>query len=138
MIPTSNQPTYIDLLIEHQPKPIKTEADYQKALAIVEAMMSRELTEAEAALFELLVLLIETYEEQYYPMETSTLGATLESLMHEFDVEPDSLVEIIGSPTLVGEVIKGNRELSKSQIESLVVFFNNLNSQLCLRLQDFK
>jgi hypothetical protein len=58
--------------------------------------------------------------------------------MHEFDVEPDSLVEIIGSPTLVGEVIKGNRELSKSQIESLVVFFNNLNSQLCLRLQDFK
>ena len=49
MIPTSSQQTYIDLLIQYQPKPIKTEPEYQKALTIVEGMMSRELTEAETA-----------------------------------------------------------------------------------------
>lgn len=54
MTPTSSQQTYIDLLIQYQPKPIKTEQDYNRALTAVEGMMSGELTEAETVLFELL------------------------------------------------------------------------------------
>lgn len=57
MISTSSQKTYTDLLIQYQPKSIKTESEYQEALTIVEGMMSGKLTEAETALFELLVLL---------------------------------------------------------------------------------
>lgn len=138
MTPTSSQQTYTDLLIQYQPKPIKTESEYQKSLTIVEGMMSRELTEAETALFELLVLLIETYEEQYYPMGRSTSGATLESLMHEFDVDIATLVKVIGSPEMVREVVNGQREISKSQAESLAMFFNNLSPGLALKAQDFR
>ena len=107
MIHTSSQRTYTDLLIQYQPKPIKTEQEYQKALTTVEGMMSGELTEAETELFELLVLLIESYESHHYPMGESTPVAKLESLMHEFEVEPVSLVEIIGSVDIVREVIQG-------------------------------
>ena len=65
MTPTSSQQTYTDLLIQYQPKTIKTEQEYKRALTVVEGMMSGDLTEAETALFELLVLLIEKYEESH-------------------------------------------------------------------------
>ncbi len=138
MIPTSSQQTYTDLLIEYQPKPIKTEEEYQRALTIVEGMMSRKLTEPETALFELLVLLIETYEERHYPMGKSTPTATLESLMHEFDVEPATLVEIFGSLELVKEVVNGQRGISQSEGSALAKFFNNLSPGLSLTAKDFE
>ena len=138
MISTSSQKTYTDLLIQYQPKLIKTESDYQKALTIVEGMMSGKLTEAETALFELLVLLIEAYEEQHYPMSKSTPGATLESLMHEFDVDTATLVKFIGSSEMVTEVVNGQREISKSQAEALAIFFNSLSPGLALNAKDFR
>lgn len=137
MTPTSSQPTYTDLLIQYQPKPIKTEQEYQRALIVVEGMMSGELTEAETALFELLVLLIEKYESSHYPMGESTPVATLSSLMHEFDVEPTSLVEVFGSVELVREVVNGQRKVSQSQAESLAKFFNEHYSGLSLTAHDF-
>jgi HTH-type transcriptional regulator / antitoxin HigA len=137
MTSSSSQQTYTDLLIQYQPKPIKTESDYQRALKIVEGMMSLKLTEAETALFELLVLLIDNYEENHYPMGESTPVATLSSLMHEFDVEPTSLVEVFGSVELVREVVNGRRKVSESQAESLAKFFNDNYFGLSLTALDF-
>ncbi|MEQ8758114.1 MAG: transcriptional regulator [Coleofasciculus sp. G1-WW12-02] len=137
MIPTSSEKTYADLLIQYQPKLINTEAEYQRALSVVEGMMSGELTEAETMLFDLLVFLIETYEAQHYPMGKSTLVATMESLMHEFDVQPATLVEIFGSLELVREIVNGERGISKFQAESLAKLFNDLSPGLSLTAKDF-
>ncbi|MEH2322827.1 MAG: transcriptional regulator [Nostoc sp.] len=137
MTPTSSQQTYTDLLIQYQPKPIKTEQDYNKALTVVEGMMSGELTEAETALFELLVLLIENYELLHYSMGESKPVATLESLMHEFDVEPTSLVGVFGSVKIVKEVLNGQRKVSQSEAESLAKFFNDHYSGLSVTALDF-
>jgi HTH-type transcriptional regulator/antitoxin HigA len=137
MTPTSSQQTYTDLLIQYQPKPIKTEQEYKRALTVVEGMMSGELTEAETALFELLVLLIEKYESGHYPMPESTPVATLSSLMHEFDVGLTSLVGVFGSVEIVREVVNGQRKVSQSQAESLAKFFNDHYSGLSLTAQDF-
>ncbi len=137
MTPTSSQKTYTDLLIQYQPKPIKTESEYHAALTIVEGMVAGDLTEAETALFDLLVLLIENYEAQHYPMGEPTIGATLASIMHEFDVKPATLVEVIGSLEQVREIVNSQREVSKSQAESLAKFFNNLGSKLSLTAKDF-
>jgi HTH-type transcriptional regulator / antitoxin HigA len=138
MTPIYSQHTYTDLLIQYQPKLIQTNNEYCKALTIVEGMMSGELTEAETALFELLVLLIETYEQRYYPMGESTPAATLESLMHEFDVEPASLVGVFDSLEVVREVLDGQRQVNQSQAESLAQFFNDHYPQLCLKGIDFQ
>lgn len=137
MIHTSSQKTYTDLLLQYQPKLIKTEQEYQKALTTVEGMMSGELTEAETEFFELLVLLIESYESHHYPMSESTPVATLESLMHEFEVEPASLVEIMGSVDILRDVIQGQRSISKAQAESLAEFFNDMSPGLSLTAKDF-
>jgi HTH-type transcriptional regulator / antitoxin HigA len=137
MTPTSSQQTYTDLLIQYQPKPIKTEQEYNTALTAVEGMMSGELTEAETVLFELLVLLIENYEERHYSMGESKPVATLESLMHEFDVEPTSLVGVFGTVEIVREVVNGQRKVSQSQAQSLAKFFNDHYSGLSLTDLDF-
>ncbi len=63
--------------------------------------------------------------------------ATLESLMHEFEVEPVSLVEIIGCVDIVREVIQGQQRISKAQAESLAKFFNDLSPGLSLTAKDF-
>jgi HTH-type transcriptional regulator / antitoxin HigA len=63
--------------------------------------------------------------------------ATLSSLMHEFDVEPTSLVEVFGSVELVREVVNGQRKVSQSQAESLAKFFNDHYSGLSLTALDF-
>ena len=138
MTPTSSQQTYTDLLIQYQPKTIKTEQEYNRALTAVEGMMSAELTEAETALFELLILLIENYEERHYSMGESKPVATLESLMHEFDVEPTSLVGVFGTVEIVREVINGQRKVSQSQAESLAKFFNDHYSGLSVTALDFQ
>lgn len=137
MISTSSQETYTDLLIQYQPKPIKTESEYRVALAIVEGMMSGELSEAQTTLFDLLILLIETYEAQHYPIGEVTTAATLESLMDEFDVNPVTLVEVIGSLEQVRDIINGQRRVSKFQAESLAKFFNDLSPGLSLTAKDF-
>lgn len=138
MTPTSSQQTYTDLLIQYQPKPIKTEQEYNRTLTAVEGMMSGELAEAETALFELLVLLIEDYEEDHYSMGKSKPVATLESLLHEFDVEPTSLVEVFASVKIVKEVVNGQRQVSQSEAESLAKFFNDHYSGLFLTALDFE
>jgi HTH-type transcriptional regulator / antitoxin HigA len=137
MTPTSSQQTYTDLLIQYQPKPIKTEQEYKRTLTVVEGMMSGKLTEAETTLFELLVLLIENYEERHYSMDESKPVATLESLMHEFDVEPTYLVGVFGTVEIVREVVNGQRQVSQSQAESLAKFFNDHYSGLSLTALDF-
>ncbi|MDJ0796116.1 MAG: helix-turn-helix domain-containing protein [Calothrix sp. MO_167.B12] len=137
MTPTSSEQNYTNLLIQYQPKPIKTPEEYNVALTIVEEMMSGELTEAETTLFDLLVVLIETYEVQHYPIGEPTATATLESLMHEFDVRPSTLAEVIGSVEQVSKIINGQREVSTSQAESLAKFFNDLSSELSLTSKHF-
>jgi|GEM_PF-1048920 len=137
MTSTSSQQTYTELLVQYQPKSIKTEDEYKRALKVVEAMISSELTEAEIEIFELLVLLIEKYEEIHYPMGKSTPVATLSSLMHEFDVEPTALVGVFGSLDLVNQVVNGQGNISQFQAESLAKFFNDNYSGLSLTSLDF-
>jgi HTH-type transcriptional regulator / antitoxin HigA len=50
------------------PVAIETEAEYERLPAIIEPMMSRELTPEEEKLFDLLVKLVEDFEERHYPM----------------------------------------------------------------------
>ncbi|NER51315.1 MAG: transcriptional regulator [Symploca sp. SIO1A3] len=135
---TSSQQSYTDLLIKYQPKPITNVEEYNAALTIVEGMMSGELTEAETTIFDLLVVLIETYEAQHYPISEPTAAATLESLMHEFDVKPSTLAEVIGSVEQVKEIVNGQRKVNKSQAESLAKFFNDLGSELSFTYKDFE
>ena len=52
-------------------KPIKTESDYNEALAEIEQLMRAELNTSEGDRLDVLTTLVEAYEEKHYPIEPS-------------------------------------------------------------------
>jgi HTH-type transcriptional regulator / antitoxin HigA len=70
---TFNPIAYGSLLAEFAPMVIETEAEYDRALAMAEQLtFAKNLTLEQRALYKLLVMLIEAYEAEHYPMGKST------------------------------------------------------------------
>ncbi len=122
---TFNSDIYSQLLSQHQPRIIKTEEENEKFLETVEELLSRShLTLEEDTLLELLVKLIEDFEEKHYQLNVSTPYSRLLHLMEARGLEQDDLVEILGSSEIVTKVINGNLEMTKEQAEALGKFFH--------------
>jgi HTH-type transcriptional regulator / antitoxin HigA len=122
---TFNSDKYKELLSQYQPKLIRNEEENQKALAIVEELMHRPNRHPEEdELYELLILLIEKFEQEYYlPGKASSPHSLLVFLMEQRDIKQSDLVGVIGSKGVVSEVINGKREISKAQARALGEFF---------------
>ncbi|NEQ14115.1 MAG: transcriptional regulator [Moorea sp. SIO3E2] len=122
---TFNQKPYKKLLMKYQPKMIKTEEENEKALAFVEELMHRpKRTPEEDEIYELLITLIEKFEQDYYsPGIRSEPQSMLLFLMDQKDIKPADLVGIIGSKKTVDDIVNGKREISKYQAKTLGVFF---------------
>ena len=122
---TFNPDKYTELLIQHQPKLIRTEEENERALAIVEKLMhrsNRSLEENE--LYELLITLIEKFEREFYsPGEASTPHSILLFLMEQQDIKQRDLVDVIGSEEVVAEVIEGKQEITQEQAKAMGEFF---------------
>lgn len=126
MTTTFNPENYSKLLIKYQPKPIRTEAENERALAIVEELMySPNRNPEENEFYDLLVTLIEKFEREFYaPGKGTTPHGILNFLMEQQNVKEKDLVGIIGSEEVVAEVIKGKRDMTTEQIKTLGKFFN--------------
>ncbi|RUS95856.1 hypothetical protein DSM106972_088690 [Dulcicalothrix desertica PCC 7102] len=117
---TFNSDKYKELLTKYQPRLIRNEEENEKALAIVEKLMHRRnLTPEEDELFDLLITLIEKFEQEYYaPGQSSTPHSMLVFLMEQKDIKQSDLVRVISS-----EVVNGKREISKVEAKALGDFF---------------
>lgn len=125
MTPTIDKDTYASLLVEFQPKVITTEEENEGALAVVEKLMAvKNRTPEQNALLDLLVILIEKFEDEHYQLNASTPHSILLHLMEARDLKQSDLVGIIGSKGVVSEVINGKRSISKSQAKALGEFFH--------------
>ncbi|GAB1544163.1 transcriptional regulator [Scytonema sp. NUACC21] len=117
---------YRNLLNKYQPKIIRTEEENEKALKVVEELMhcpNRTLEEDE--IYEMLIVLIEKFEREYYsPEEGSTPHSILSFLMEQQGIKQADLVGVIGSKGVVSEVVNGKREISKAQANALGEFFH--------------
>lgn len=120
-----NPDKYTELLSQYQPKIIRTEAENEKALAIVEELMHRrERTPEEDELYELLIALIEKFEQEYYaPGVTATPHSLLLFLIEQRSLKPADLMGIIGSEEGVYALVNGERDISKEQAVILGSFF---------------
>src|SRR5262245_62941660 len=67
-----NKAKYRKLVADALPAVVETEAENERLLAIIQPMMSRELTPEEEMLFDLLVRLVADFEERHYPDRKST------------------------------------------------------------------
>jgi HTH-type transcriptional regulator / antitoxin HigA len=120
MMITFNPTTYISLLADAIPKVIETEAEYNRMLKQVEQLhFKEELTPEEDKLYDLLVALIDTYEEQQFPMPDSLPHEILQHLMEHSGTRQVDLVGLLGSSGVVSEIVNGKRAISKAQAKAL-------------------
>jgi HTH-type transcriptional regulator/antitoxin HigA len=123
---TFDTDTYSNLLSKYQPRIIKTEEENEIFLDIVEELISRaNLNPEEDALLELLVKLIEDFEDKHYQLNSSTPQSRLLHLMDARSLDAtDLVVEILGSSEAVVDVICDRLEITKQQAEALGKFFH--------------
>jgi HTH-type transcriptional regulator / antitoxin HigA len=124
MIHTINRNVYGDLLAQHQPKAIETESENEAAILLAESLEYRQRTPEEDALLELLIILIEKFEETSYPLPNLEADRMLLHLMESRNMKQEELVGVIGSRGVVSEIVNGKRSISKAQAKVLGGLFH--------------
>lgn len=117
---TFDDRTYNSLLAEISPKVIETEAEYDRALAIAERLtFTKNKTPEERAIYRLLVLLIEAYEGEHYALPVAKPHEILQHIMEASGTSQSDLVKIVGSSSVVSEIVNGKLVISKAQAKIL-------------------
>lgn len=117
---------YAELLATALPKPIESEAENERALEIVNRLMSKgekKLTPEERWLLRMLVRLIEDFEEKAYPIDEAPPRSVLKTLMEDRGLKQIDLAPLLGGRSRVSDVLAGKREISKAQAKALAEFF---------------
>jgi HTH-type transcriptional regulator/antitoxin HigA len=121
-----NTRKYGQLLAEALPRPIESEAEYERTLEIINRLMSKpeeKLKPEEDVLLELLSQLVERYEDRHYPIPDAQPHAVIQFLMEDRGLQHKDLMPVLGSRGVTSEVINGKRKPSKTQIKALAEFF---------------
>ncbi|YAF99068.1 MAG: type II toxin-antitoxin system HigA family antitoxin (plasmid) [Nodularia sp. CChRGM 3473] len=125
MTRTFNPDSYGKLLAEYQPKIITTAEENEQAIKLALILEYRpNRTPEEEMLLELLLTLIEKFEQIHYPIPEGTPHSMLIHLMDAGDVTTEALAEVIGSLEVALQIVNGDRTISKTQAEALADYFH--------------
>jgi len=100
-------------------KIIKTEKEYNKVLSRIDLLMDAEPNTPEGDELELLVTLIELYEDKKYPIDMPDPIAAIKFRMEQMSLNQQALVPFIGNKSKVSEVLNKKRPLSLSMMRAL-------------------
>jgi HTH-type transcriptional regulator / antitoxin HigA len=98
---------------------IRTEADYEAAIARIDELMDAEAGSPEGEELDVLTDLVELYEAKHIPMGLpSPLGA-IRFRMEQGGLSPRDLIPFLGSRAKVSEVLSGKRPLTMQMARAL-------------------
>lgn len=100
-------------------KPIKTKADYRAALKEIEALMRAERNSTEGERLDVLVTLVEAYENRHYRLDLPDPIEAIRFRMEQKGMTPKDLVPIIGRINRVYEILNRRRPLTLAMIQRL-------------------
>jgi HTH-type transcriptional regulator / antitoxin HigA len=103
-----------------KPRVIKTQAQYEATLARIEEIFDARPGTSRGDELELLLLLVETYEDAAFPIDLPDPITALRFRMEQAGLRPKDLIPYIGSKSKVSEVLSGQRPLSLTMIRKLV------------------
>ena len=105
-------------------KPIRTEVDYDRALAEIDVLMGAAPGTPEGDDLEVLATLVEAYEAEHWPMEAPDPIAAIEHVMEARGLRQKDLAALIGSQPRASEVLKRRRPLTLAMIRALSAEWN--------------
>jgi HTH-type transcriptional regulator / antitoxin HigA len=121
MSATAVRSEYAALLSSTLPAVIRSEAENQRYLALLEELDSKgnKMTAAERRMTELLTLLIEDFEEKHYSFKAASPVDVLKELMLANNLKQKDMLDVLGTPSIVSEVLHGKRQLTTEHIRRL-------------------
>jgi HTH-type transcriptional regulator/antitoxin HigA len=100
-------------------RPIKTEADYEAALAEIEGLMGAQADSPEGDRLEVLSILVEAFEARRYPIDLPDGVSALKFEMDRRGLAARDLEPYLGRSNRVYEVLNRKRKLSLRMIWNL-------------------
>ena len=100
-------------------KPIKTERDYQKALKEIERLWDAKPNTPKGDRLEVLVTLVEAYEQRHYKVEPPDPVDAIKFRMEQLGLKSSDLAKILGGRSRVSEVLNRKRKLTVDMMRSL-------------------
>ncbi len=123
-------PSYLKLVRKFPLRVIESESQYDAAIAVIEPLAIRGekgLDEGEADYLYALTSLVETYENEHYPIGPDRLkpNERLKWLADESRLSQAKLAKLLGvSQPLVSLILLGKRELTVAHIQRLSEYFH--------------
>lgn len=116
-------------------KPIKTEADYRKALERLEEIFDSKMGTPESDEADILGLLVDEYEKKHYHIDAPDPIEAIKIRMEEMNLRQVDLADVIGGKNRVSEVLNRKRKLTLEMIRNLT---RRLNLSPGLLIRDYK
>lgn len=100
-------------------RPLKTEQDYERALARISRLMDAEAGTEAGDELEILVTLVEAYETTHHPIYPPDPIEAIKFRMEQMGMTRKDLEPLIGGRGRVSEVLSRRRSLSLEMIRRL-------------------
>ena len=107
------------------PTPITSDLQHEEYLSVLDKLASKDQpTTEEEKYAQVLMTLIEVYEEEHHLIPDASPLEVLRALMDANELRQKDLVPIFGSESIVSEVLHKKRDLNKTPIEKLSARFH--------------
>ena len=100
-------------------KPIRSQDDYEQALARIEELWGAEQDTLKGDELDILLVLVEAYEERHYPMPPSDPVDAILFMMDQMHLTRKELEPFLGPKSRVSDILNRKRHLSIAQIVKL-------------------
>jgi len=100
-------------------KPIKTERDYRTALKEIERLWDAKPNTPKGDRLEVLVTLVEAYEQKHYKVEPPDPVEAIKFRMEQLGLKASDLAKILGGRSRVSEILNRKRKLTVDMMRSL-------------------
>jgi HTH-type transcriptional regulator/antitoxin HigA len=107
-------------------RPIRSEADYEAAIAEIERLWNAEPGSDDGDKLDILATLVERYENERWPIDTSSVDPIdiLKYLIEEGGRTQAELAELLGSRSRASELLNRKRSLTAEMIHLLNTEWN--------------
>jgi len=105
-------------------KPIRTDRQLKSALNRIEELWGAKPNTGKGDELDILMLLVEKYEDEHYPIPPSDPVEALMYIMEQKDLTRKNIEPFIGSSGRVSEVLNRKRPLTLTMIKKLHNEFN--------------
>lgn len=100
-------------------KPIKNKKDYQQAIARLDVIFDAKRGTAEGDKLEILGILIDQYENEYFPIDLPDPIEAIKFRMEQLGYSQSDLAKVVGLKSRASEILSKKRKLSLEMIRQL-------------------